>query len=208
MDYLVGFLTIGTIALVAAISPGPDFVIVTKNTLLASRRAGIFTALGVGAGIFIHVAYSIIGIGFIVSKSILLFNIIKLLGAVYLCYLGYQLLRSKTAAEIPTNETKTNIMSSAAFKNGFFTNALNPKATVFFVSVFTQVISPATPLFIRISYGIEIALIVCLWFIALAFILSTPSVKALFARIQQKAEKVMGVILIALGIKVALAHIE
>lgn len=63
MGYGAEFLTVGTIAFLGAVSPGPDFVVVTKNTLLGSRAAGVWTALGVGTGILVHVAYSIFGIG-------------------------------------------------------------------------------------------------------------------------------------------------
>ena len=75
--YWTEFFTVALIHLLAVASPGPDFAIVVRESVAFGRRAGIFTALGVGAGIFVHVAYSLLGIGLIVSQSIVLFNALK-----------------------------------------------------------------------------------------------------------------------------------
>lgn len=84
-----------TITLLAVISPGPDFAIVSRNSLMLSRRAGVLTALGIGAGVLIHVAYTLVGVGLLIQSSLWPFNTIKLIGAVYLIYLGVKMLRSK-----------------------------------------------------------------------------------------------------------------
>lgn len=95
MEFLLPFVTIGIISLLAAMSPGPDFAVVTKNSLFGSRTTGLYTAVGVGLGIFLHVGYSLVGIGLVISQSIFIFSIIKYVGAAYLLYLGYQLLKVK-----------------------------------------------------------------------------------------------------------------
>ena len=77
MEYLSIFLTVALAHLLAVISPGPDFVMITRNSLIYSRRTGVYSALGLGLGILVHVFYSLVGIGFIISKSIILFSIIK-----------------------------------------------------------------------------------------------------------------------------------
>ena len=207
MEYLLGAITIGIVALLAAMSPGPDFAVVTKNSILHARRAGIWTALGVGCGIFVHVAYSLVGIGLIISQSILLFSIIKYIGATYLLYLGWQLLRAKKHdAAFPGKQShKTPISAVAAFREGFLTNALNPKATLFFLSIFTLIITSGTPLVVRALYGVEIAFIVGVWFVLLAYFLNISYVRNTFSRVQHYFERGMGAILIALGIKVALS---
>ena len=91
-----------------------------------------------------------------------------------------------------------------AIRMGFLTNVLNPKATLFFLSLFTQVINPQTPKFIQVLYGLEMCLMTFAWFTFVATILSHPIIKLKFARIQHRLEKVFGVVLIALGLKVAL----
>jgi len=83
-----------SITLLAAMSPGPDFFIVMKNAL-RSKLSGYATSLGVACAILVHVAYCIAGVGIIISQSIILFQVIKILGALYLLYLSYQLLKAK-----------------------------------------------------------------------------------------------------------------
>lgn len=84
-----------SISFVAMISPGPDFLIVLRNALGLGRKHGIATALGIGSGLSIHMAYCIMGIGLIISQSIMLFSAIKYIGAAYLLWLGYKSVKSK-----------------------------------------------------------------------------------------------------------------
>jgi len=190
--------------LLAAISPGPDFLVVVKNSLGYSRSIGIVTALGVGSAIFVHVAYTIVGIGLIVSQSILIFSVIKILGAVYLCYLGLSLLRAKEQKiELEQTQRLSDKTVWGAFREGFLTNLLNPKAAVFFVSVFSQIVSPKLPLFLQSLYGIEAAIIVSVWFSLLAVILSYSAIRNVFGKFQTRMLQIMGVALILLGIRLA-----
>lgn len=143
MELLLSCITIGLISLLAAMSPGPDFAVVMKNSLFGSRRLGLVTAVGVGLGILLHVTYSLVGIGLLISQSIILFSIIKYIGALYLFYLAYQLLKQKKPEKVEESTEKQITPSpAAAFWEGLLTNALNPKVTLFFLSIFTQVIDP------------------------------------------------------------------
>ena len=199
------FVMIAMIAMVGAMSPGPDFAVVVKNSLTCSRRAGLYTALGVTLGVCIHMLYCLFGIGFFIAESPLLFNCIKYSGAAYLVYLGVKSLVTRPVAvaiEGPSHLVHT-IPSSQAFKTGLFTNMLNPKATLFFVSLFSQVIDPQTTLSVQIIYALEIVLLTWGWFCALAFLLSHEVVRARIARMQNSFEKVMGALLLMLGLKVA-----
>ena len=84
------FLSISLLIMLAAVSPGPDFAVVTKNSLLYSRKAGLFTALGVSVSLLIHAVYCILGLAIIISQSLLAFSVIKYLGAAYLIYIGFK----------------------------------------------------------------------------------------------------------------------
>src|SRR4051794_31688078 len=86
--YLAEFLTVALVHLLAVASPGPDFAVVLRESVTRGRPAGIFTALGVGSGIVLHVSYSLLGIGLLISQSILLFSLLKWLAAAYLIYIG------------------------------------------------------------------------------------------------------------------------
>jgi RhtB (resistance to homoserine/threonine) family protein len=201
-------LLVAGIHLLAVMSPGPDFAMVMRNSLVYSRRTGILAATGLGLGILLHVTYSLLGIGLIISQSILLFNTIKLLGAAYLIYIGVKSLLSKRAG--PSDETivgpssQKDISSLAAVRLGFLTNALNPKATLFFLALFTQVISPSTPLSMKLLYGAEMSIATFAWFAFVATVLTHKRVSNIFTGVRQQIERVFGVILVALGIKVAL----
>ncbi len=206
LGYIDDFIALGIIGLLGAISPGPDFVVVTQSSLSYGKRAGILTSLGVAIGCLIHISYCILGIGVIVSESIILFNIIKYLGAAYLIYLGVKALVSKPSQStlLDVSTTSGNSLSSAgAFRKGLLVNLLNPKVTLFILSIFTQVIDPNTPLPIQAAFGIEFGLIAFVWFSLLTLILNNPLLKKKLQSVQHYVEKVLGGFLILLGIKVA-----
>ncbi len=181
-----------------------------RNSIVYSRRAGIFTAIGFGLGVLVHVTYTIFGISAIIAKSILLFNIIKWAGAVYLVYIGIQALRSKgmgqAAVENATSEAppSASLPDFKALWSGFLTNALNPKATLFFLAIFSQIISPSTPFIWQAIYGLTCAVMAILWFSLVSLVLSQGTVKAFFLRATKWIDRVCGALLITLGIKVAL----
>ena len=204
------FLLVAGIHILAVMSPGPDFAMVLRNSLVYSRRVGILAAVGLGLGILLHVTYSLLGIGLIISQSVLLFNVIKLLGAAYLIYVGVKsLLAKKPAADKFTEAIQKNedISNFAAIRLGFLTNALNPKATLFFLALFTQVISPNTSIFTKALYGIEMSVATFAWFAVVALLLTHPRINKAFAGIKHPLERVFGEVLIALGVEVALgAH--
>src|ERR1035437_4095521 len=165
MQYLSIFLTVAIIHFLAVVSPGPDFLMITRNSLVYSKRTGIYSAIGLGLGILVHVTYGLIGIGFIISQSIVLFSIIKLLGAGYLIYIGYKSLTSKSSHQTVDNtSSKKDLDRLSAIRVGFITNVTNPKATLFFLSLFTVVIKPNMPLFLKTIMGAEMALVTFAWF--------------------------------------------
>lgn len=208
--YWTEFFTVALIHLLAVASPGPDFAIVVRESVAFGRRAGVFTALGVGAGIFVHVAYSLLGIGLIVSQSIVLFNALKWLAAAYLLYIGIKALRAKPAGPASAELSLEQAVRSprAAFATGFVTNGLNPKATLFFLSLFTVVIDPHTPLAVQAGYGLYLALATALWFCLVAMLFSQPRVRAGFTRLGHWFDRLMGAVLVGLGIKLAFSELR
>lgn len=203
-NYLAELIAVISITVLTIVTPGPDFVIVARNSLSYSRRSGVFTAIGVAVAVWIHIFYTLAGIGFILSKSIILFSIVKFLGAGYLIYLGVSCLRSSGKLDEPTSTGENRTASDlASFRMGFVNNALNPKATLFFLSLFTQLVSSSTPLAIQILYGAIVSVSCFIWFSMVALFLNRPEIKKQFIRMQKYVEKVMGTVLLAFGIKVA-----
>ncbi|WP_278362177.1 LysE family translocator [Stutzerimonas kunmingensis] len=207
--YWMEFMTVALVHLLAVASPGPDFAVVVRESVTQGRRVGSWTALGVGCGIFVHVAYSLLGIGLIVSQSIVLFNLFKWLAAGYLLYLGWRALRARpisldTADEVDTTSDRSPWQ---AFVVGFVTNGLNPKATLFFLSLFTVVISADTPLWVQAGYGVYLAGATALWFLLVAWLFSRGRVRAGFARMGHWFDRLTGAVLIGLGVRLAVSEI-
>lgn len=209
MNYLPEFLAVAGVHLLAVMSPGPDFVLISRNSVIYSRKVGILSALGLALGITVHVTYSLIGIGLLISQSVVLFSVIKYLGAGYLIYIGIKSLRAQPAKlETERATAKKSMTSWQAVRTGFLTNVLNPKATLFFLALFTQVVHPETPKLIQSLYGLEMSLMTFVWFGAVALALSHPVIKNRFTKVQHYLERFFGACLIALGIKVAVSTVH
>ncbi len=199
--------TILFIHLLAVISPGPDFIMCVKNSLQYSRKTGIYTAIGFAGGIAVHITYCVFGLALLISKSILIFNSIKILGAAYLIYIGIKSLSSKhSKIEIHNQEKKADVGALQAIKIGFLTNVLNPKATLFFLGLFTIVITPETPNYIL---GIASTIMIFntfLWFALVATFFTQKHVRQVFDRFQGIFNKFFGGLLILLRVKIALSQ--
>ncbi|MBV6691241.1 MULTISPECIES: LysE family transporter [Serratia] len=197
-----------TITLLAVISPGPDFAMVSRNSLLLSRRAGVLTACGIGGGVLIHVSYTLIGVGVLIQQSLWLFTVLKAIGAAYLIYLGVSMLRNAGASAAASSTTPAAVSDFAALKTGFLTNVLNPKTTIFIVSLFMQVVNPQTPLGVQIGYGLFIALAHILWFSSVALLFSAPGINARLLRLRKGIDRAFGGLLITFGALLAIAGIK
>lgn len=208
--YWTEFLTVALVHLLAVASPGPDFAVVVRESVVRGQRSGSWTAVGVGSGILVHVGYSLLGIGLIVSQSIVLFNLFKWLAAGYLFYLGFQALRAKPVelGQIATSGSNQPLSPRRAFTIGFVTNGLNPKATLFFLSLFTVVIDPHTPLPVQAGYGLYLALATGFWFCLVAWLFSRERIRAGFTRMGHWFDRVTGAVLIGLGVRLAASEIS
>lgn len=162
---MIEYYTIAVIALLAAISPGPDFVVVAKYAVSHDRQNAILSSLGIGLGILIHSTYCVLGLAVVISHSLLLFSLIKYLGAAYLIFLGIKSFLSKKSHLDVKQKSHLHQSRWSALRDGLLTNVLNPKCTLFMLSVFTLVVKPHTPTLTQAIFGIEIALITSLWFV-------------------------------------------
>ena len=207
MPYLSLIATVTLIHLLALISPGPDFIMCVRNSLTYSRRTGIYTAVGFGGGIAVHIFYCIAGLALIISKSILIFSFIKFLGAGYLIFIGAKSILSQSSKiDVGEEHKKQDISALAAVRSGFLTNALNPKATLFMLSLFTLVISPDTPFPVMLVMGGIMVADTILWFSLVATLLTHKKIRSIFEKFQGAFNKTLGGLLIALGVKVALSQ--
>lgn len=199
-------LLVASIHLLAVASPGPDFALVLKNALVSGRKAGVYSAIGIGLGILVHVIYSLAGVAALISQSIVLFSLVKYIGAVYLIYIGAKSLINSTKSNKTETDTKSTEKSDmtafSALKQGFITNVLNPKVTLFFLSLFTQVIDTNTSTLLKSLYGLEMVLATILWFCIVALFFTHNKVRDKYISLRSYMDKAFGAILVGLGVKI------
>ncbi|MGZ3777328.1 MAG: LysE family translocator [Mucilaginibacter sp.] len=188
-------------------APGNDVLYVSSRSISQGTKAGIVSALGIFCGCFVHISASALGLSLIIARSAYLFSIIKFAGAGYLIFLGIKALLTKpnTGAAMPATSKNSNVKN---FKQGFITNVLNPKVAIFFLSFLPQFVNPKSP-YIKIDlvtlgswFAVQGTFVLILYAIVLG------KIKNLFKenpKVWLIQEKITGVILIGLGIKVALA---
>jgi len=192
------------ITIFAVISPGPDFAMVTRNSLMLNRRAGILTALGIALGVLVHVSYTLLGVGLLIQQSPGLFHVLKLVGALYLIWLGAKMILARKAGAAAASPARA-AGDLKALRTGFLTNVLNPKTTVFIVSLFLQVVGPGSGLATQVSYGLFIALSHGIWFALVALFFSNPAIQTTLHAVRHWIDRAFGTVLIGFGLTLATA---
>lgn len=192
---------IGLISLIASISPGPNFCVVLRNSLCYSRKAGLLTALGVSLGTLVHLFYTLVGIGILIQQSPYLYLLIKSFGAIYLFYLGLTLLISsfKCSDELEISRSVAAISPFKAITQGFFTNVLNPRAALFYISLFSQFIKTNTPFAIKLTYAAINWSVTLAWFVLLAFLLTGQLLMSRIKSFQTLIDRMIGGVLMILS---------
>jgi RhtB (resistance to homoserine/threonine) family protein len=192
------------VAFMMAISPGADFVLVTRNSLSCSRSAGIYTTLGITAGTWVHISYCIAGLAVVMKTSPILFDILRYLGAFYLIFIGVSSIKTNSIESKLKHRSYVAIKPTTAFVSGFFSNALNPKTTLFFLGIFTQLVTKDTPVMMQVVYGTIISFMHLLWFSLLSYLLTHQKILPKVKKYQTVVNRLMGAILIAFGLRLIL----
>ena len=192
---------IGLIHLVALVSPGPDFVVACRNSLLYSRTIGIYTAVGFGLGICVHISYAVFGLSWLIANNELIFTVIQYLGAFYLMLIGIQSLRSFQSQIGQETETASSRISPfRAVRIGFITNVLNPKATLFFLSLFSTMLNPTVGELTLVVIAVLLVVTTILWFSLVALLISHPRFTTTLKRYEKTVHRFFGVLLIGIGV--------
>jgi RhtB (resistance to homoserine/threonine) family protein len=203
LDLVHGLLVLTLVHTLAAAAPGPDFVFVSQQTLAHGKRTGLLCSLGIALGLSVHIAYSAFGLATIVAHSSEVLWWVKILGGSYLMYLGVKGLRSKASpGKKPLGGRHPVVSPLKTIGSGFLCNALNPKAPIYFLSLFTLVLSPDMPLYQIAIFGIWIMLIQLCWFSFVVLVLSIPSVNSRFQRAGHWIDRLLGGAMVLLGLKV------
>lgn len=173
---------------------------VSRNAMVYSRRAGLWASVGIAAAVWLHVAYCITGVALLITSLPKVYEVIRWIGASYLVYLGIKSLLASAKTQESTAATQPDITDRSAFGSGFLCNALNPKTTLFFLSIFTQIIQPSTPITVQILCGLIISLAHLAWFSSVAFWLSTPRLLSTIWHLKPWIERILGIILICIAV--------
>lgn len=198
-------IAVAGITLLAVISSGADFAIVTKNSYLYGRKIGVLTALGISLSVLFHAAYALTAAAFILERLPQLLTLMKLIGAAYLIYIGCKTFAQAPAAE-PNSSRQAGEMQS--LKYGFFTNALNPKTALFVISIYTQIVSLTAPKIILLGYGLLMSLAHLAWFSAVAVLFSSAALRRKMLSRQAAVNRIIGALLCLLGIFLLLSNFQ
>ncbi|WP_174558964.1 LysE family transporter [Acinetobacter bouvetii] len=198
------FLSIALIHFFALISPGPDFFFVTQSAIRQSRTHALCAALGVSLSILVWSICAISGLHFLFQKIAWLQQVLMILGGLYLLYLGIQLLKSAfnknpTPSAKNQDETLPQKSHSMLLVQGFLTNMANPKALVYFSSVFSIAISTEVSIFEQSSLLALVFIESLMWFSAVALVFSAPKINHYYQKFSKKIDGITGGIFISFG---------
>ena len=196
------FLTVALLHLFAVASPGPDFVLVSRQSFRYGRMVAIWTSAGIALGILFHVSLSLTGLSLLLQNQPDLFWYLKLAAALYIGYLGLTSLISKGPIKLQNNSTDEGGRYLKSISTGFLTNALNPKAFIFFITVFTLVINEDTEIVIKSLLGIYMSMATFIWFSFMSILLTNEKATERFENVIPWLEKITGLFLLILAIKI------
>ena len=195
-------LVIVSVTALVMVIPGPDMVLVLRNTLVSGRRAGLRTSVGILSGNLVHITYCVLGIGLLISQSILAFSALKYAAAAYLIYLGIMSFRSG-AKTLDTKDIDRQRPTNAWFVQGFVNNLLNPKGTLFYLGVFTTVITPETSASVMLLLIVSMMLVSASFWLIFVYTMDRPTIRAFAERSQRIVNRICGALLVLLGIRLA-----
>jgi threonine/homoserine/homoserine lactone efflux protein len=200
------FVTVAIAHFLALLSPGPDFVLVVKSAIRNEGKNAIGVALGIASANALYIGLCLIGVGAILAASVTVMIVLKVIGGLFLIYLAVQALRASKSSynnlDMADAHTHSNAVKATFFKEfitGFMSGILNPKNLLFYLSLFTVVLTPEVGFAFKLGLGIWMTAIVFLWDLSIIFLLSTPKVRGKFTKLAYYIDKVTGAILGLIG---------
>lgn len=193
----------------AVISPGPNFVVIARTALIHSRRAGLQTAVGVLTGTLIWLLTGLFGVTLLLTRLPWLYEIIRIVGALYLTYLAFKILYSLYQTRInrpllSQNQATNALNGRAAYRTGLLTNLSNPASAVFFLAFFTTVLDPAASLPIKARIAMMMVLVSSSWYAFVAIFFSYRLFQKGYGRFAHWLDLLFALLLLGLAIRVLL----
>lgn len=199
---LMLFLTVALVHLIALMSPGPDFFFVSQTAASRSRREAMMGVVGISLGIVVWAGVALMGLHLILQKMAWLHQIIMVCGGIYLCWMGWQLLRSARAQQAqPAAEAQVALPKAGrSFIRGFLTNLSNPKAVIYFGSVFSLFVGDSVGAGARWGLFLLIVAETFVWFSLVAVVFALPAMRRGYQRLAKWIDGVAGVLFTGFGL--------
>ena len=202
------FITIALLHLFAVVSPGPDFVLITRQSVRYDRNVAIWSSFGVGVGILFHSFIAITGVVVLVTSNTFLFTSIKIAGAIYLVYLGTISIINSNKIKSLTGDVSVKKENLNGFLAGLITNVTNVKAILFFITVFSVVVDQNTDKLTLALYGVYMSVSTFIWFAFVSLVFTNDRFTRKFSYYLPIFEKVIGAVLIAIAAQILLSQID
>lgn len=207
MESLEVLFTVSFIWLIAAITPGPNFFITVHTAVGKNRRLSLYTVFGIVVGTLIWAVAGFFGITIIFQTVPLIYYVLKIVGGIYLIYIGLKLIIFKKVKEVNNkNNDVTGMEPFSCFKLGLFTNLLNPKTAAFITSLFAATIPQDASLGLGLLCIICICTISTIWYSFVSILFSYENAKKIYVNCRSYIEKIAGFIFIIFGIKLAVTE--
>ncbi|AHG20445.1 threonine transporter [Chania multitudinisentens RB-25] len=199
---LILFLTVAMVHLVALMSPGPDFFFVSQTAVSRSRREAMMGVIGISLGVMVWAGVALLGLNLILQKMAWLHQIIMVGGGLYLCWMGWQLLRSARAQKGQTAPTANIVLPKPgrSFIRGLLTNLSNPKAVIYFGSVFSLFVGEDVGAAARWGLFMLITGETFVWFSLVAVVFALPAMRRGYQRLVKWIDGVAGVLFTGFGL--------
>jgi threonine/homoserine/homoserine lactone efflux protein len=194
------FATVAMAHALAVASPGPDFAMVVRQSLAFGRGAGVWTAAGIGSGILFHVAWGLFGLGWLMHRFPQSLTVLGVAGALFLVWMGSQAVRARPMPDAAEDLPPAQPGDRAKFFGiGVLTNVLNPKAVLFFVALFTAVITGPTSTLMKVALGVWLPVATFGWFSFVALMLGSAVTRRKLRHAAHWIDRAMGAVLLLLG---------
>jgi threonine efflux protein len=204
MSYVPQLITVAGVMFLGCASPGPDFVAITSRAL-EKRRTGVLVALGIVTSHIVWATLAVFGLGVVLAKIGWLYDIIRIVGALYLLYLGVKILAGLSKPAAKADSVGSPIYSRLfAYRSGLLVGLTNPKGAAFFGSLFVTALPAHAPTWVHAATLVIVAVVSFSWSCGLAIVFSTNRVQSGYRRLHKPIQAAMGSILIGLGAKLVL----
>jgi threonine/homoserine/homoserine lactone efflux protein len=197
------WLSLAAICFMGALSPGPSLALIIKNTLAGGKKQGYASAISHGLGVALYAAFTVMGIGIVITKLPWLFQLIQYAGAAFLLYLGISAIRSHQHSNLAISaKDKIKKIQVNGWRDGFLIAFLNPKLAIFFLALFSQFIAIDDSLQQKIIMVATVGIIDTAWYCLVTYGISRGPILTKLQNNQNIVQKVTGCFLILLAVRV------